>query len=154
MKYFARLSGADLLDGNDLRPLRPASIKTYDRLLRAFLSALVQRGHDPAGLRCLSDIVAVGVVKDGLRFFIDRAGGAETRQVYQIARMLTALARHEVGVDASHLEQLRAICRRLDTGKGGLTQKNRDRLRQFDDPGNVGGLFIAAGARLRRVGSV
>jgi integrase len=142
VKYFARLSGADLLDGNDLRPLRPASIKTYDRLLRAFLSALVQRGHDPAGLRCLSDVIAVGVVKDGLRFFIDRAGGVETRQVYQIARMLTALARHEVGVDANHLEQLRAICRRLDTGKGGLTQKNRDRLRQFDDPGNIGSLIL------------
>jgi hypothetical protein len=32
---------------------------------------------------------------------------------------------------------LRAICKRLDSGKTGLTQKVRDRLRQFDDWVNV-----------------
>jgi len=51
--------------------------------------------------------------------------------------MLSALARHWVRVDNDHLNQLRAICRRLDSGKTGLTQKNRDRLRQFDDRINV-----------------
>jgi integrase len=135
--YLARLSGEDLLTEVDFRPLRAASIQSYDRLLRAFLSALVRRGRDAQSLQSLADIVAVETVKDGLRFFIERAGGTSTKQAYNIARMLTALARHWVKVDNAHLDQLRAICRRLDTGKTGLTEKNRARLRQFDDPVNI-----------------
>jgi integrase len=135
--YFERLSGSDLLDGNDFRPLRPATIKSYDRLLRAFLSALVHQGLDPQRLVSLADIVPVEVVKNGLRFFLNRSGGNKSKQAYNLARMLAAIARHWVKVDAVHLEQLRAICRRLDPGKPGLTDKNRDRLRQFDDPANV-----------------
>ena len=138
--YLERLSGKDLLAELDFRPLRPASIQSYDRLLRAFLSALVHRGRDPQSLQSLSAVVAVETVKDGLRFFIDRAGGDKTKQAYNIARMLTALARHWVKVDKDHLEQLCAICRRLDMNQKGLTPKNRDRLRQFDDPANVAAL--------------
>ena len=135
--YLARLSGEDLLADVDFRPLRPASIRSYDRLFRAFLSALVHRGHGIESLQSLADVVAVETVKDGLRFFIERAGGKGTKQTYNIARMLTAVARHWVKVDTGQLDQLRAICRRLDTGKTGLTDKNRARLRQFDDPINV-----------------
>lgn len=76
-------------------------------------------------------------MKDGLRFFIERAGGKKSKQAYNIARMLTAMARHQVKVPSDHLGLLRGICRRLDPGKPGLTDKNRDRLRQFDDPANV-----------------
>lgn len=135
--YFDRLAGKDLLAEMDFRPLRPASIASYDRLLRAYLSALVHRGRYHEGLRSLADVVAVEVVKDGLRFFIDRANGKGSKQAYHIARMLLALARHWVNVDENDLKLLQAICRRLDPGKPGLTDKNRNRLRQFDDPLHV-----------------
>lgn len=138
--YLDRLAGKDLLAELDFRPLKPASIDSYDRLLRAFLSALVHRGRNPQSLQSLSAVVAVETVKDGLRFFLDRAGGNKTKQAYNIARMLTALARHWVKVDKDQLEQLRAICRRLDMNQKGLTPKNRDRLRQFDDSKNVAAL--------------
>ncbi len=149
--YFERLSGKDILAELDFRPLRPASIQSYDRLLRAFLSALVHRGHDPQGWTSLSDIVGVEIVKSGLRFFVDRANGRRTKQSYNIARMITAIARHWVKVGREHLDKLRAICRRLDSGKGGLTDKNRDRLRQFDDPANVGALLTLPQRVLARV---
>jgi hypothetical protein len=120
--YLERLGGRDLLVELDFRPLRIASIQSYDRLLRAFLSALVHRGHDTQGFRSLADVIAVDRVKDGLPFFIERAafsieraGGTKTKQAYNIARMLTALARHWVRVEADHLNQLRALCRRLDS---------------------------------------
>jgi integrase len=135
--YLARLSGEDLLADGDFRPLRAASIQSYERLLRAFFSALVHRGRDITCLLSLADIVAVEIVKDGLRFFLERADGKKTPQVYQIARLLLAVARHWVKVDNTHLDQLRAICRRLDPGQAGLTPKNRDRLRQFDNAANV-----------------
>jgi len=135
--YFDRLSGKDLLAELDIKPLRITSIRSYDRLLRAFLSALIHRGHDSQSLRSHADIVVVEIVKDGLRFFIERAGGRRAKQAYNVARMLTALARHWVRVDDDHLKQLSAICQRLDSGKTGLTLKNRNRLRQFDDPVNI-----------------
>ena len=121
--YFDRLSGKDLLAELDFRPLRPASITTYRTLFRAYLSALAHRGRDPASLRSLANVVVVEVVKDGLRFFIERAGGRPTKQTYNIARMLTAMARHWVKVKGEQLEGLRAICRRLEPGKSGLTIK-------------------------------
>jgi hypothetical protein len=40
--------------------------------------------------------VVVDTVKNGLRFFLDCAGGRATKQGYNIARMLTAMARHWV----------------------------------------------------------
>jgi integrase len=139
-RYFERLSGKDLLAELDFRPLRAASINSYHQLLRAFLSALVRRGRDPQSFQSLADVVGVETVKDGLRFFLERAGGDKTKQTYNIARMLTAMARYWVKVDKDHLDQLRAICRRLDGGKAGMTPKNRARLRQFDDQGNVDSL--------------
>jgi hypothetical protein len=146
--YFDRLSGKDLLAELDFRPLRPASIRTYRTLFRAYLSALVHRGRDPANLQSLADVVVVDTVKDGLRFFLDRAGGRVTKQGYNITRMLTAMARHWVKVGAEHLESLRTICRRLEPGKSDLTDKNRRRLRQFDDPQNVRALLTLP-ARIR-----
>jgi integrase len=139
--YFDRLSGKDLLAELDFQPLRPASIRTYRTLFRAYVSALVHRGRAPAGLQSLADVVVVDTVKEGLRFFLDRAGGRPTKQSYNVARMLTAMARHWVKADAAHLEQLRGICRRLEPDKSGLSDKNRQRLRQFDDPQNVGALL-------------
>ena len=161
--YLARLSGEDLLSEGDFRPLRAASIQSYDRLFRAFFSALVQRGHDVSSLRSLTDIVAVETVKNGLRFFLDRADGKKTKQAYHIARLLLAVARYWVKVNDDHLKRLREICRRLDPGKTGLTQKNRDRLRQFDNPVNVRALLMLpqkvwarhkAGANLTRAAAL
>jgi integrase len=47
------------------------------------------------------------------------------------------MARHWVRVDAAHLDQLKAICRRLDPGHRGMTERNRERLLPFEDPANV-----------------
>jgi integrase len=135
--YLARLAGKDILAELPFRPLKPASLATRARQLQEYVSALVHRGRDPASLRSLAEVVAVEVVKDGLRFFLDRAGGKPTGQAHAIASVVKALAQHWVEVAPAHLEQLRTICRRLDPGHSGLAAKNRDRLRQFDDPANV-----------------
>src|SRR5690349_6346670 len=90
-----------------------------------------------ATLQSLAEVVAVDVFKDGLRFFLDRVGGKPTVQAHNIATVVKALAQHWVKVPPGHLEQLRAICQRLDPGQSGLAAKNRERLRQFDDPANV-----------------
>jgi integrase len=140
--YLERLAGRDLLAELDFRPLRPSSIATRERQLRQFASALVHRGRDPQTVRGLADLVAIDTLKDGLRFFLDRAGNKKTKAVHDLACALRAMARHHVKVDIAHLDKLRAICRQLDPGGRGLTDKNRDLLRQFDDERNLAALLL------------
>ncbi len=139
--YLDHQAGTDILDDAGFKPLRPASIRTLAHELSIYLSALVHSGHDPQGLRLLSDAVAVPVVKDGLRFFLERAKRRSTEpsnaQAHRIAFRVRCLAQHWVKVDAAHLLALRRLCKNLDPGHAGMTEKNRSRLRQFDDPDNV-----------------
>ncbi len=138
--YLDRLAGKDLLAELDFRPLRPASIRTRELQLRQFASALVLRGRDPATLRSLADLVGIDAFKEGLRFFLARSAEERPKNAHDIACVIKAVARHWVKVDEAHLAELRALCRRLDPGRRGLTQKNRGRLRQFDDRAHVGAL--------------
>jgi len=135
--YLDRLAGKDILADLGFRPLKPGSVKTRANQLREFMSALVHRGCDPQTLRSLADLVAVERVKQGLTFFLDRPDGGARKHAHDIAGVLRSLARHHVGVDPAHLEQLKAICRRIDPGRRGMTDKNRERLLPFEDPDNV-----------------
>ena len=145
--YLHRLAGADILEERDFKPLRPASITTLRQELSSYVSALVHRGHDPRTLRSLQDVVAIPVLKSGLRFFLDRTGEHSTALAHRIALRVTSLARHWVKVDPEHLVALRALRKRLDPGHDGMTEQNRSRLRQFDDPDNVRNL-VTLPARL------
>ena len=109
--------------------------------VRLFAGALVRRGRDAAQLRSLRDLVAMDNVREGLRFFLDRAGGSTSSYVHDMASTLKSIARHWVRVDAAHLEQMKAICARLKPKSTGMTAKNRSRLRQFDDPALIDALL-------------
>ena len=133
-RYLDRLAGRDLLDELAFRPVRPATLRLREYQLRQFASALVQRGRDPASLTCLHDIVEPSAFKEGLRYLLERRGGKSTRTVVDIATALKAVARHHVQVDAQHLAGMAAVIGRLHTPSGGLTSRNRARLRPLDDP--------------------
>jgi len=131
-----RLAGRDLLDDAPFRPVRPATVAHREWQLRSFASALVRKGRDPATLTCLKDLVEIDVFKAGLRFFLDRQG-ATTTAIADLASSLKAVARHYVGVEQRHLDQMGGVIRRLAPGRRGLTEINRTRLRAFDDRGNI-----------------
>jgi integrase len=135
--YLDRLAGKDIFAELDFRPLKPGSVQTRARQLHQFVSALVLRGRDPQTLCSLRDVVAVPVVMDGLRFYVDRPEGKAMKHAQDLAYVLLAVARHWVKVDPEHLAALKKICRRLDHGRGQMTETNRAKLRQFDDPANV-----------------
>ena len=144
--YLDHLGGRDILAELDFKPLAPASLRTRGQQLRAFVSALAHQGVDPAALCGLRDVVAPETLKKGLRFFLDRAPDGSTEQAHGMAGVMAGVARHWVRADAAHLDALRAIRRRLDPGPRGLTPKNRERLRQFDDPDNVRRLLLLPAA--------
>ena len=87
-------------------------------------------------------------MKEGLRFFLERNNHETSHYVFNIACTLQAVAKHHVKADQKALDDIARVLRRLKVPTKGLTRKNRDRLRPFDDPANVlrltrfGGRFL------------
>ena len=128
----------DLLDDTGLdKPLKPRTIKARLYRLRQIVSALVLEGRNIEDILSLAQIVEIDAAKIVLRFYLERAGGNTTSQVHGLAILIKTLAKHWVKVDEEHLGALKSLCAKVDPGINGLTSKNRDRLRQFDDPRNV-----------------
>jgi hypothetical protein len=136
-----RLAGRDLLAEGHVRAVRPGTVAHRERQIRSFASALVLRGRDPGTIASLRDLVEIEAVKEGLRFLIERSGGKTTTAIYDFASALKAIARHHLHLEQAHLDRITAIMRRLDVGSHGLTQTNRTRLRQLDDPQQAGALL-------------
>lgn len=139
--HLAVLSGADPLADLDVKPLKPSSIRTRRHQLHILISGMVLSGEPASRFETLADVVALSMVQKGLRFLLARVASGSTAQAHDVSRTIVSVAKHWVKVPADHLAKLQAFCKRLDTGGGGLTKQNRDRLRQFDDPRAVAKLL-------------
>ena len=84
-----------------------------------------------------------------LEFLLDRHDGQTSPQVAQVAGFLKSVARHWAKADDLILLQMQKVASRLSTGRRGLTVKNRERLRPFDDPQAVA-LFLDLPQHIRR----
>lgn len=136
-----RCLNPDLFDPNAApRALKPVTIECQIKRVLRFASALVierlATAEELSGFGSLFDDMTR--YKAGLRFFLERNDGEVTPGTAQIAATLCAVARHHVRVPRdvqTELDRLSAALRmpRSQT----LTQRNRERLKQFDDPSNV-----------------
>ena len=135
--YADRMRNVSLDDDGPLRPSRPATIATRTRQLRAAASVLARSGVDPATITSIARLVEVDNFKLILHFHMERAGGKTSAGVAQIASCLRNVARHYIKVDEEHDRKMSALCKRVSVQTGGLTAKNRERLRPFDDPEHV-----------------
>ncbi len=147
-RWLCRLKGEDRLAEDAVpRPLRPATIKHRAFQVRMFASALVHRGIAMERITGLDVLVKVKNFREALRFLLDRHGVEGTEAIYNCATAMKAVAKHQVKVPPKHLERLKQICAQVKVKSRGLTDKNRRRLRQFDDPDNVS-ILLALPARL------
>jgi hypothetical protein len=135
--WLNRLSGHDPLEEAPIRPVRASTVERREWQIRAFASALVLRKRNPETLTSLAALLEFENFKEGLRFFFERSDGKRTTFIRELACILTAIARHHLEFDKVQLDRMAVINRRLEIGRNGLTEKNRTRLRQFDDPDNV-----------------
>jgi integrase len=124
------------------RALRPATIEHRVYSFRQFASGLVHTGHLPAeAITSLSVLFQPDAFKAALRFFLDRAG-KKTQRVHNIARSMRLIGKHYGRLDNATLASLEKVCRKLDPGnRRQMTDRNRRRLSQFDDPRNVARLL-------------
>jgi integrase len=139
--YLDRLRGDDPLEEAAFRPVRASTIKSREWLIRGFASALVLSGQDPTTISSLRDLVEIETFKKGLRYLIERSGGKATTAVRDFAWALKVIARHHLNLEPLHLDKMTRIIRRLDVGSPGLTEKNRTRLRQLEDPQQASALL-------------
>jgi len=137
--FIVRVSGHDLMaEDGPLRPFAPDTIRHRQAQIRRFATALVERGHAIDAIVDLGYLVKLDHFRDALRFHLDRNGGQTSGAIHGLARTMISIAAHHSKVDAEQLTELKKIGRRLATERGGLSEQNRERLRQFDDDRSIG----------------
>ena len=152
-RWITRMTRIDPLDLEaPVRPLRPATIKSYVMLFRRFASALVRRDILPLEMITGLDVFFEGDrFKDGLRHFLSKSPGKTTSYAHYMATKLLHVARHYVRVPDGELTRLQALAARLDPRlPRGMGRRNRDRLEQFDDPEVVRRLLAFPGEERAR----
>ncbi len=117
-----------------IRALAPTSVRLVRDQIHAAVSALVEGGAKPAGIRSLANLVAPENMKKILRQRLAGVGGQENVFNYTLGKALVQIAREWVKVDPPILAELRRLLGKLPVPLAGMTQKNKGFLRQFDDP--------------------
>jgi len=140
----AILSDEDLLSDIRSKIRVPKSIKESTAKLiryrvRQFASVLVNEGIAEANsIVGLKDLVAPKSVRDGLMFFLHRAGGnSKNAQMHGIANDLRMIARYWVKSDENDLRRLDSICNNVRPIHHGLPESARRSLAPLKDPDNV-----------------
>ena len=152
-KWKERAMRADPFDDQALaRRLRDATVEHRILQFRLVGSALVRSGTLPlSAISRLSVLVQPDHFKSAMRFLWQRRGERLTAQLFNLARSLRLVGKHYCNLNASELSELDRLCRRLDPGKHHqMTDRNRVRLAQFDDPRNVARLLGAPAAEAKR----
>lgn len=147
--YLTHLAGEDLFSGTARRPASPATLRDVRLRILQMAAALVLSGREPHSISTLADLVTPEAAKTALAFFWTRNGKRKTGQLHNFARMVIAIACHWIKAPADQIEALQGIRRQVDPKSSGMTERNRARLRQFDDDINVERLINMPDAALR-----
>jgi integrase len=115
-------------------PLRPATINTRRHQIRQFASALVLSGRDPASLGSLADLVTPDAFEDGMRVLLQRAKTGAKAQPGAFGLCLLSVAKHWVGLPKKEMDAMTRVVARVRTRQRGMTEKNKEMLRQLDNP--------------------
>lgn len=122
-------------------PLSPATIEARRPQLLQLATAVVKSGHPAERITGLAALVEPANAETALRFFWERAKHEKKESLYNHAVLLRGIARHWVKQSDDDREALESLCRNLAVKKSGMTAKNRELLRKFDDLANVDALL-------------
>ena len=146
----------DLLsETGPLRPLRPASVRSYWYALRQAVAGLNHSGRPLDTIDSLAVLVEPDAAMAALQFHLDRNGNNRSQMLAQIAHVLVLVAQHAVGVDEIVLARLKRYRANLSPPRSGLKPRPRKALRQFADRANIEKLLMLPNRihqRLRRRG--
>ena len=135
--YLHHLALVDPFEDTPRKAMASTTLRDTKLRIYQLASALAQSGRDPKTITGLCDLVAPEAAKAALRVQHDRNGRRKTGQLANYARTLINAARHWVKASEEDLDTLRALARSITPKTGGMTDKNRARLRQFDNQSAV-----------------
>jgi integrase len=152
--YLMRAGDPDVFSDDYAKPLRPATIKVRREQILRIASDLVASGFPAEELTDLAVLVKPANVEASLRRIMARGGGKTSASIYGYASMLRGIHKRWVEYPSQEarlldLRELDKFCKNLTPKVRGMTDKNRGRLRQFNDPKKIAAL-INLPARLMR----
>ena len=140
--YLAQRADPDPFDPEaPPKPAKTSTIKLLREQLRLAANGLVERGRDPATITSLCDLVEVEAFKEIQRQLLADHDGAGSYWGEGVRKCLMTIAKHWCRLSDEELKALRALSRRVPRPEPGLTPKNRQLLRQFDDEANLARLL-------------
>ena len=122
-------------DDGPPRALKPRSIRSLKMQVRQLAAGLIHQGHAIEEITDLAYLVEHH--KQALRWHFERNGKKTSGQIAGMADCLRSIAKYHVKVPESGLRKIMKVRSNLAQETGNLTDKNRERLTQFDNPKNV-----------------
>lgn len=122
-------------------PAKPITVRHRRQQLLLLATALVNSGFPKERIVNLPVLVTPENAKRALRVLFDRAGRIKKEHLWGKALLIKAIARHWCNSSADELKALDDLCHGLSAKRHGMTQKNKERLRQLDDPANIDALL-------------
>lgn len=123
----------DVFADDDTPPIRPSTIDMRRKQLLQLGTALILAGVPAASITGLAALVAPENAKLALRYFRERPGGKASQYLHQHAALLKTIALHWVKAPTADVDILRGYASRVAIRQTGMVEKNRARMRQFDD---------------------
>ena len=145
-----RLAGTDLFDEQPFKPLRPVSVRFQRKHILRCASALVHEGMSAEEIVGLSVLVTPEYAKTILKWFLARNDGKPSQQSHLVSGVLLSIARHWAQLEDAELSKIVAMCSRCRVKSEGMTKKNRDTIRLFDDEVLVRELLFLPDRLMRR----
>lgn len=120
------------------RALAPQTVKLHRNHVHAAVTALVESGISPSAITSLKELVTIENFTRIVRRCHQMVGARENAFNRDLARTLVVEIAHRwVKVDAAVLAELKRLARKVPAPLAGLTNKNKEVLRQFDDPASL-----------------
>jgi integrase len=148
--YLRRASGLDLSDDHFTRAQRPATIITRRAQLRMLATAIVTSGIAADALVDLRTMLMPEMAVGGLQYLLDRNGGTSSVQLSNLADFLPTLAAR-LDMPEAVITRLKRMKKKLKVTQHGMTARNREALRAFDDHAAVAALLGLPQRILREV---
>ena len=134
--YVCVMSGEDLLAPNTpVKPRSRSTLNNHQHRLQALASALVHTGFPIDEVTSLAVVVEPEHARKALTFYHERLGG-KTAGLFETASTLVVAAQLYVQLPEAQMKSLRNLLERLKCRQRGMTDKNKERIRQFHDHRN------------------
>lgn len=136
LAYLDHLRGTDVFSGLP-KPFRPKSIKAVEGHLWRYLSALYHSGADLRDAPSFDALLTPELVKQGLRWFVERNGQQTSKHIGEIAWALRCYAVKYRTLTPETAAFYADVLPKLRQQRSGLSEKNLIAMAQFDDPATV-----------------